>query len=188
MNKTKKAIFEAAIKVFSSSGYTEATMDDIALKAGVAKGTLYYHFKSKEEIFKFIISEGMNVIKEHIEEAVNKEENPLDKLRVFCKEQLMLVYENRDFFKMLMSQLWGEELRHLEIRDTIKIYISGIEKHLKDAMDKGYIEPRDTHFVSYTMFGTLCSAAAYEIVRNENKDINQVIEDSFNYILKGIQG
>jgi len=188
MNKTKKAIFDAAIKVFSNSGYTEATMDEIALKAGVAKGTLYYHFKSKEEIFKFIISEGMNVIKEQIEEAVNKEDNPLEKLRVFYKAQLMLVYENRDFFKMLMSQLWGEELRHLEIRDTIKGYISGIEEHLKKAMDHGYIKHRDTQFISYTMFGTLCSAAAYEIVRNENKNINDIIEDSFNYILKGIQG
>jgi len=188
MNKTKKAIFDAAIKVFSASGYTEATMDEIALKAGVAKGTLYYHFKSKEEIFKFIISEGMDVIKEQIEEAVNKEENPLEKLRVFCKAQLMLVYENRDFFKMLMSQLWGEELRHLEIRDTIRSYISGIEKHLKEAMDGSYITDRDTQFTSYIMFGTLCSAAAYEIVRNENHDINEVIENAYNYILKGIKG
>jgi AcrR family transcriptional regulator len=49
MNKTKNTIFEAAIKVFSSNGYNGATMDDIALNAGVAKGTLYYHFKSKKK-------------------------------------------------------------------------------------------------------------------------------------------
>ena len=54
MNNTKKLIFEAAIKVFSECGYNGAIMDDIASRAGVAKGTLYYHFASKEEIFKFV--------------------------------------------------------------------------------------------------------------------------------------
>ena len=40
MNKTKKAIFNAAIKVFSIEGYDSATVDEIASEAGVAKGTL----------------------------------------------------------------------------------------------------------------------------------------------------
>ena len=62
MNKTKRAIFDAAIKIFSTNGYEGATMDDMAQAAGVAKGTLYYYFKSKEEIFKYIITEGVEVI------------------------------------------------------------------------------------------------------------------------------
>ena len=52
MNKTKNLIFESAIKIFSESGYRGATMDDIAANASLAKGTLYYHFKSKEEILR----------------------------------------------------------------------------------------------------------------------------------------
>ena len=55
MNRTKKAIFEAAINVFATSGYNGSTVDEIASKANVAKGTLYYNFKSKEEIFNFVI-------------------------------------------------------------------------------------------------------------------------------------
>ena len=55
MNKTKNLIFESAIKTFSESGYRGATMDDIASNAGLAKGTLYYNFASKEEIFNFIV-------------------------------------------------------------------------------------------------------------------------------------
>ena len=68
MNKTKRLIFKAAIKVFSQNGYNGTTMDDIAKEANVAKGTLYYHFKSKEEIFKFIINGGMDIISEKLEE------------------------------------------------------------------------------------------------------------------------
>jgi len=187
MNKTKRAIFEAAIKIFSNSGYDGATMDDIALSAGVAKGTLYYHFKSKEEIFRYIITEGMNVIKESIEEETEREEDPLDKLKTLCKAQISLVYENRDFFKVIMSQLWGQELRHFQIRDLIEAYIFNIEKHLKAAMEKGVIKTSETSFMAYTIFGTLCSAAVYELINKENTEVEEVTEKLMNYILKGIQ-
>lgn len=60
MNKTKEAIYNASVDVFSQSGYTGAAMDEIAVRAGVAKGTLYYHFKSKEELFLFVMQEGLS--------------------------------------------------------------------------------------------------------------------------------
>ncbi len=46
--KQRTWFFKSAIKIFSESGYRGATMDDIAANAGLVKGTLYYHFKSKE--------------------------------------------------------------------------------------------------------------------------------------------
>ncbi|MDZ7543799.1 TetR family transcriptional regulator, partial [Clostridium perfringens] len=107
MNKTKRAIFESAIKVFSSYGYTGATMDEVVARAGVAKGSLYYHFKSKEELFMFIIKEGINLINEEIEEATNNIDNPYEIIKVSAKVQLKYVYENKDLFKVIVSQLWG---------------------------------------------------------------------------------
>jgi AcrR family transcriptional regulator len=187
MNKTKKIIFDSAIKIFSGSGYDGATMDDIATNAGVAKGTLYYHFKSKEEIFKYIITEGMNIIIEQIEEATEREEDSLLKLKMLCRVQLSMVYENRDFFKVIMSQLWGREIRHLQIRDVIKIYINVIEKHLKEAMEQGAIKQTETSFMAYMFFGTLCSAAVYELISNGVNDVENVIDNLMKYILTGIQ-
>ena len=66
MNKTKSLIFESAIKTFSESGYRGATMDDIASNAGLAKGTLYYNFASKEEIFNFIVEEGLQILQNQV--------------------------------------------------------------------------------------------------------------------------
>ena len=80
MNKTKKAIFNAAIKVFSIEGYDSATVEEIASEAGVAKGTLYYNFQGKEEIFKFVIDEGMKLIKNEVLDAIKDIDDPLEKL------------------------------------------------------------------------------------------------------------
>ncbi|MDF2714328.1 MAG: transcriptional regulator, TetR family protein, partial [Paenibacillus sp.] len=48
---SRNKVLQAAIGVFAEQGYHQASMDDIALKADVAKGTLYYHFSGKSELF-----------------------------------------------------------------------------------------------------------------------------------------
>ena len=186
MNKTKRLIFESAIKIFSSSGYNGATMDDIALSAGVAKGTLYYHFNSKEEIFKFIITEGMIVINEEIQEATKNETNPICKLRALCKVELNMVYKNKDFFKVVMSQLWGQDSRQLELRNVIQEYIKCLEGYIKEAMNGGVIKKSNSSFMAYTLFGVLCSASIYELMNEAAKDIDEVCENLMQYILNGI--
>lgn len=186
MSKTKNAIFEAAIKVFSSSGYNGATMDDIALTAGVAKGTLYYHFKSKEEIFKYIVKEGMNKIKENVQKNVDNEEDIVSKLKVLCKVQIDLVYKNRDFFKVIISQLWGTELRQLELRDIVQNYIMLIEKYLSEAMENGIIKNGSTSLKAYTFFGALCSTIVYELINEDTINLDEIIENLTDYLLKGM--
>ena len=49
MNKTKRRIFNTAIRVFSEKGYDNASVEEITAIAGVAKGSLYYHFSKKED-------------------------------------------------------------------------------------------------------------------------------------------
>lgn len=187
MNKTKKAIFESSIKVFSTYGYSGATMDGIAAQAGLAKGTLYYHFNSKEEIFKYIIEEGMNVVKGRIQEVIDEESDSLSKLKTLIKVQLNIVYEKRDFFKVIMSQLWGQESRQLELRQVINEFIKNIESYIEAAMDDGFIKRGEKYFMAYTIFGSLCSTAIYELINEENIDMNDIFEDLTEYILRGIE-
>lgn len=186
MNNTKGAIFDAAMKIFSDCGYDGATMDDIALDAGVAKGTLYYHFKSKEEIFKFVISEGMQRIEEEIEAATVKVHDPIDKLKVLCNVQISLVYEKSNFFKVVMSQLWGKEIRQSELRISIKKYIHIIETFIEGAKGNGLIREGSTSFMAYTFFGSLCSAAIYELVNTEEKSKDEAVENLVQCIFNGI--
>lgn len=185
MNKTKRAIFEAAIKEFSGNGYTGTSVDNIASTAGVAKGTLYYHFKSKEEIFKYIITEGIALLVQQVKEVEDTGDITLN-LKELCKVQLTMIQENRDFFKVIMSQLWGQELRHLELRAVVRNYLESIEGKLKVAVSEGKIKSADSSFMAYYFFGTLCSTAVFEIV-NEDADVNQVVEQMMDYLLNGIK-
>lgn len=187
LNNTKKAIFDSAIKIFSKDGYDGATMDDVASNAGVAKGTLYYHFKSKEEIFKYIIKEGMNLIKEKIDYETSKVDSSIAKLKVVCKVQLCLVNDNRDFFKVVMSQLWGQEIRQLELRKVVGDYIDNIKQYLDEAMQDGVIKKGNSSFMAYTVFGTICSATIYELINRDIESLDKLIDNLMNYMMFGIE-
>ncbi len=56
----QQAILDAARAVFLAHGFTHATMDDIAQKAGVSKITLYNHFKDKDRLFQAMVTQGCN--------------------------------------------------------------------------------------------------------------------------------
>lgn len=122
MNKTKEAIYNASIDIFSRCGYTGASMDDIAVSAGVAKGTLYYHFKSKEELFLFAMQTGLNHLIDDARGVLQKSLKPEEKLRALCVSQLKAVSKSQNFIKVVISQLFGQEERQQLLRGELAEY------------------------------------------------------------------
>jgi TetR/AcrR family transcriptional regulator len=186
MNKTKNLIFESAINTFSESGYRGSTMDDIAANAGLAKGTLYYHFSSKEEIFNFIVEEGLQILQNQVIEVQDMNIGPIEKLIKICRIQLTFLYGYTNFFKVVMSQLWGNENRQDELRQKIKRYINEIEINIKIAMENGQIKKGDTELISFQFFGSLCSSAIYESIHIEKVKLENIIESTIKITMNGL--
>lgn len=186
MNRTKKLIFESAIRIFSDCGYRGATMDDIASNAGLAKGTLYYHFTSKEEIFNFIVEEGIQILQDQVLEIQKTEIGPIEKIVKISEIQLRFLYGYTDFFKVVMSQLWGNEKRQDDLRQKIREYIKEIEINIKDAMNEGKIKQGDSELMAYQFFGALCTAAIYESIHIEKIELDNIIRNTVEFTLKGL--
>ncbi|KGJ75975.1 hypothetical protein GY21_09345 [Cryobacterium roopkundense] len=66
---TKRTILDAALALAAERGITGTTMDDVAERAGVAKGTLYYNFASKDKIFEGLLLEGMSGLTDALRSA-----------------------------------------------------------------------------------------------------------------------
>jgi TetR/AcrR family transcriptional regulator len=185
MNKTRKMIFEAAIKSFSRKGYHKTTMDEIAEEAGVAKGTLYYHFKSKEEIFKFIIDDGVKMIEDEIRDRTNHLESPIEKLRMVCFVQLELVIKYMEFFKTVFSQVYGDEERQKELRGVVSRYFKLIEGYLREAADEGTIAKMNMEIIAFNFFGVMASTVIYSIIHKE-MDVDELIDTLLEFLMRGI--
>lgn len=181
MNKTKKAIFNAAIKVFSIEGYDSATVEEIASEAGVAKGTLYYNFQGKEEIFKFVIDEGMKLIKNEVLDAIKDIDDPLEKLKISAKVQLRYVYNNKEFFRVIMSQIWGDKNRHQEMRQEIRRLVNINSNRIND-ITKGKADKDVLEVLGFCFIGVLFSSALYEILYEDQYSENYIVDRFMEYV------
>lgn len=98
----RERILDAAGKVFRSQGY-DASMDDIAAAADVAKQTLYNQFGSKEELFRTLVAERSQALRAPLLDAAHSGE-PRDVLMRLAREYHALMAANGiDFMRMLIS-------------------------------------------------------------------------------------
>ena len=65
----RQAILDAALTVFAAQGFEAARLDDVAARAGVAKGTLYLYFKDKEALFEELVRGAVTPIMERVATA-----------------------------------------------------------------------------------------------------------------------
>ena len=134
MNKTKRKIFETSMKLFAQKGYDATSIEEITATVGVAKGTLYYHFSSKEEIFNFLVEEGMKLLKNSIDIKTARTANCIDKLRAIVLIQIKIISKYEDFMTIVLSQIWGNEPRNIMCKNKVIEYIKTIEEILKEGM------------------------------------------------------
>lgn len=76
----KTLILDAAQQLFSAKGYQATTIEDILADTGIAKGTLYYHFRNKEAIMDAIIARTADAIVARAEVVVASEVSPEEKV------------------------------------------------------------------------------------------------------------
>ena len=116
MNKTKRKIFETSMKLFAEKGYESTSIEEITATVGVAKGTLYYHFSSKEEIFNFLVEEGMKLLKNSIQIKTAKLDNSIDKIKAIILIQIKVIKKYENLITIVLSQIWGTEERNTNCR------------------------------------------------------------------------
>jgi len=104
----KKAILGAAKALFFEHGFHSATMDQIAEAAELSKGSLYLYYPSKEELYVTILVEGLEILHEEFQVAVEDMEGWEKKLRNIGSAYYNFYREYRDYFQILFLLQHGE--------------------------------------------------------------------------------
>ncbi len=182
-----RLIFDAAIDTFSERGFEKATMDEIAAKANVAKGTIYYHFKSKEELFVFLVEEGAQLLRERVLEKLPEEATPTERLRIVIREQLTFFKEYRDFCTIILREAWGEEQRQRQFRRMLVHYVHEIEAIVVDGVVKGEFFVADAQTAAWSIFGGLSIAALHHLFADPEFDLTSLSPGCESLFIGGLQ-
>lgn len=186
MNKTKRKIFETSMKLFAEKGYDATSIEEITSVVGVAKGTLYYHFSSKEEIFNFLIDEGMKLLQNSISIKISQKNNSIDKLKSIILIQLKILYKYEDFITIILSQIWGNEPRNLECKKYVVEYLQIIKEIVEDGIKKGEIRQFDSETIAAEIFSTTCISLIYKIKRKSKINVNELYKTLENILFEGL--
>ena len=187
MNKTKRKIFETSMKLFAEKGYEATSIEEITATVGVAKGTLYYHFSSKEEIFDFLIEEGIKLLQNSVDIKTSKYENYIDKVKAILLIQIKIVNKYEDIITIILSQFWGKEKRNQKCKDLVYEYINQIEKIVKDGIAAGQIKQGDSKAIASEIYGLICSSLVYKIREAENFNVNNLYHQFENTLIKSLK-
>mgnify|MGYP004484199951 FL=1 len=174
MNKTKRRIFNTAIKMFSEKGYDNTSVEEITAIAGVAKGSLYYHFSKKEDIFDMLLKEGFELLKNNIEIKTKNCTTALEKIKAVILIQIKVIVKYEYFLNVVFSQLWGEEEKNKKCKNAVFQYIKIIEKIVNEGITNGEFYDGDVEAIASGIFGVTCSSLIYRIKKNRQVDAMQV--------------
>ena len=187
MNKTKRKIFETSMKLFAEKGYDATSIEDITETVGVAKGTLYYHFTSKEEIFDFLIEEGIKLLQNSVDIKISKYSNYLDKIKAIVLIQIKIVNKYENLINIILTQLWGKEKRNQKCQKLIYEYIDKIEDIVREGIKLGQIKGEDAKIIATEIYGLICSTLVYKMRERENFDIGTMYNVYDATIIKGLK-
>lgn len=120
MSSTRKAgtrtqIFDAAVALIAERGFSATSVDDIAAKAGVAKGSVYYNFGSKAEMFDQLIREGIDSLSSELH-AATQGKTGWDSIEALVTRLLEGIRDQTAFAKIMTAEVfrtgrdWQESL------------------------------------------------------------------------------
>lgn len=153
---TRERILEAAIDVFASKGYYDATVDDIVRASNTSKGSFYHFFPNKEGIFLKLIDVLSQRLVSKVEAAIAREQGALRQLEAALEAVIHVFVQHRRLAKIFLIEAAG--LGHGTNRKLVEVraQLAGlIQAHLERAVQEGSIPPLDTHLAAYVWVGAI---------------------------------
>jgi AcrR family transcriptional regulator len=168
-------IFKAAIQVFAEYGFDQAKMDDIAQVAGVAKGTIYYHFRSKDELFVGLMSEGLDKLIDCARRNIEQYGSAMERLNALIHAHIDFFVQNTQLAKLLLNEAFGNKERQYQFRVRIREYVQLIESVLIEGKESGEFVVDYPHAMASAIFGA-ASVIVLERIYHYEENVEKEIE------------
>jgi AcrR family transcriptional regulator len=182
--KKRKEILRSAASVLAEKGYHGATMEEIAAKLLMTKGSMYYYFKNKDDLLYQCHQMILQISIERIEKVVNSDLNPIEKLRSAIKGHILLATSEKSMFTVLdkpFKTFSDEQLQEvLEIR---RIYSEYFDNIIDEGIEKNVFAQVDVRLVRLIILGALNSVQLW-YNQDGPQSAEEISENFADYILK----
>ena len=181
-------VIAAARERFTKHGLAGTTMDGIAQAAGVAKGTVYLYYKSKEDIFRQILEEDLQNLQDDTVPLISGPGAIEDKLRRYFLGVLSFFDRKRDFCEHALFEM-GYEVRKKALQRfevVFRLQVQAWETLLAEAQRAGQIDVVDPHATATIIVGTASGMAKHRLRGWETAPVDEAATQAARMLWKGL--
>ncbi|NYI07075.1 TetR/AcrR family transcriptional regulator [Allostreptomyces psammosilenae] len=157
---TRQKLYDAAVTLIAEQGYSATTVDEIADRAGVAKGTVYYNFASKAELFEELLKHGVDLLTERLRSAAEGRRD-VEALDAMIRAGLEFIARYPAFAQLFVAEVWRtnrawQQTLALVRGQAVSVVVGVLEQSVRDG---AFSEELDVALTASAIFGMVLVAA-----------------------------
>lgn len=181
-------IVDAAVRVFARNGYYNSRVSDIAREAGIASGTIYLYFKTKDEILVTLFREKMAAWVEGVRRAIASEPDAVARLRRLVALHFEVLERDPDLAEVVQVELrQGHKFFRGASAHEVSAYFALIQSLLEDGMAAGLVRADvPAKIATKMLFGAMDQVATSWVLGKRGYRLTQAADAVATIFLRGV--
>jgi len=194
--QSQRRILEAAKTIFFRDGFKDANLDEVAVRAGVAKGTLYRYFDNKAELYVAVLAHDGEQFEEKLARAIDASLSAPDQIRRLGRFYLRHYVEHPNYFQIF----WAVENQELigplpeavieSVTELWERSLGVVARTLERGVEQGQLAPHDCWAVANMLWtlanGAIKSEQSPHERRLRARPVDRCLEDLVELVLRGL--
>jgi TetR/AcrR family fatty acid metabolism transcriptional regulator len=184
----RERILDAAVRVFAEQGFYHAKVAQIAQLAGVADGTIYLYFKSKDDLLISLFEDRMTEVNAKLREALAAARDAVDRLRRIVRLHLALVEQNLPMAEVISVELrqsskFVKEYANPKFVEFLRLIAGAISDGQQSGELRRDVDPQ---LIARSLFGALDEIALSWLMKKEKFDLQRAAADLEKLFVDGL--
>jgi len=193
-DERRRQILVAARALLSKQGLGGASIHQIAKRAELGVGTIYFYYRSKEELFAALQQEGLEVLQTRVKAAGDRGKSPADRLKKIALAYFRFSEENKDYFDIINyflaspEEVFTPELKDLVDRQGGRI-LQEVEAVIREGIAEGAFRKVNARRVSIMLWGTLHGLIQFKKMKDtvlQGEDHAAVYKDAVEHLVQSL--
>ncbi len=185
--KVKELIIEVARDVFSRFGYKKTTMDDIAVGARKGKSSIYYYFKSKEEIYEAVVDAESNMLFDNILSQIEQSVPASEKFKLYVVTRLNKIRELNNFYEVMKNESLHQLDFIMELRNKYHSReISILQNILIEGVKSREFSIQDPELAAIALVTAIKGLETPLLIKGEKRNLEKRIDYVVRILFFGI--
>jgi len=186
--QTKEKIMAVAARMFSRYGFQKTTVDEIARTAHKAKGSVYYYFKSKEDLFKAVVEREIGVLKTGLTKVIVSSTDATGMIRNYLMSRMVLMKDAVNYHESLKAD-FVEDFEFLaESRNEFtRFEIELMEAILSRGVRENKFQIKDTHATAQVIILAMKAIEIPFYHHHKITEYEQTIVELLDILIRGLE-